>query len=734
MSASIRSRRRSLVVRVGLSTLLAAGLACAPSPQQGPRAVQEGYIGGTVNSSQGPEAGVWVIAETKDLPTPFVKIVVTDDEGLFVLPDLPDASYRVWVRGYGLVDSKPLQAKPGDDALALTATVAGSPKEAAKVYPGNYWLSLLEPPAKGEFPGTGPKGNGISPRMMSQSEWINNLKDNCGLCHQLGNEVTRTLTHLADKNFASSKEAWAYRVQLGVRGGEMNGGFYRFGRERALHLFSDWTDRIAAGEVPPTPLRPKGIERNLVVTLWDWGHETSYMHDEITTDKNNPTVNANGPVYAVSSGHGMLTVLDPLGHTTQELEIPTREDPSKVPTRFPPPAEPSNFYGNRHLWGEEHPSDPHNPMMDNKGRVWMTSKIRANANPAWCRDGSLNKFAAYFPLQRSTRQASYYDPASREFTLLDTCFTTHHLQFGTDPDQTLYFNGLGGNPVTGWINTRQFDQRGNEQASQGWCPQVLDTNADGKITKPWNEPGKPVDPSRDTRVSHELYAVIPNPVDDTVWGASSTQSWQDKVRSFPGHILRLDRGNNPPETCVTELYRVPDPGFDPRGIDIDTNGVIWTALAGSSHLASFDRRKCKVLNGPTTSEGTHCPDGWTLYKTDGPTLKGTDVPADMHYYNWVDQHNTSGLGKNLPIATGTFSDSLLVLRPETKEWIRLRVPYPLGFFHRGLDGRIDDPNAGWKGRALWANYGTHLLWHVEGGKGTTGKMVRFQVRPDPLAK
>ncbi|HEU4688866.1 MAG TPA: hypothetical protein VFS23_10920 [Vicinamibacterales bacterium] len=75
-----------------------------------------------------------------------------------------------------------------------------------------------------------------------------------------------------------------------------------------------------------------------------------------------------------------------------------------------------------------------------------------------------------------------------------------------------------------------------------------------------------------------------------------------------------------------------------------------------------------------------------------------------------------------------------MLDPESGEWTTLRVPYPLGFYHRGLDGRIDDPSAGWKGRGLWANYGTHLIWHTEGGKGTVGKAVQFQIRPDPLAR
>ena len=165
-------------------------------------------------------------------------------------------------------------------------------------------------------------------------------------------------------------------------------------------------------------------------------------------------------------------------------------------------------------------------------------------------------------------------------------------------------------------------------------------------------------------------------------------------------------------------------------------GVVWSARSGSGGLVSFDRRKCQgPLSGPGVVNGNRCPEGWTIYPLNvGPKLKGIPFSADFHYYNWVDQFKTLGLGENVPIANGSGSDSLLVLQAETKQWIVMRVPYPLGFYSRGLDGRIDDPETGWKGRGVWANYGTNFLWHTEGGKGTTSKMVKFQIRPDPLAR
>ncbi len=173
--------------------------------------------------------------------------------------------------------------------------------------------------------------------------------------------------------------------------------------------------------------------------------------------------------------------------------------------------------------------------------------------------------------------------------------------------------------------------------------------------------------------------------------------------------------------------------YTPRGVDVDSKGLVWTALAGSGDLASFDRSKCKVLKGPTAT-GQHCPEGWTIYPVPGPSFKGTDARADWHYLNWVDRYDTLGFGKDVQVVLGTGSDSLLIFKPETKQWLTVRVPYPMGFYTRDIDGRIDDPNTGWKGRGLWASTETRVIWHAEGGKGQVPQMVHFQLRPDPLAR
>ena len=685
-------------------------------------------LGGIVNGPRGGEAGVWVIAETDDLDTRFRKIVVTDGDGRFLLPDLPAATYDVWVRGYGLVDSTPVSATPGQ-TLTLTVRVASTPQEAAQVYPANYWYSLLEVPGNREFPGTGAEGNGIAASLQHQGAWVDLTKQGCQLCHQMGNRFTFDISHL--DRFDSSTAAWDHRVTVGQRGSQMSRALDRFGRARVLEMFASWSDRIATGDVPPEPPRPQGVERNLVLTMWEWGGETSYVHDEVTTDKRRPTVNGNGLVYGVSISNDALLITDTQAHRSVELAIPLRE--AGVPSYFPtePGFEPSPYWGDEIVF--DAPANPHNPMMDGQGRLWLTSAIRQRRNPGWCQEGSDHPSARYFPLGQSGRQVSVYDPTTEAFVLIDSCFNTHHLQFAEDAQDTLWLSG--GIQVVGWLDTKQYDETADERAAQGWCPTVIDTNGDGVITKPWNEPNDPIDPSRDTRTAGFAYGAIVNPVDGS--------AWITRTGPFPGRLVRLDRGDNPPETCIAEVYEPPYDnaavpsegwGFSPRGIDVTRDGIIWTALSGSGHLARFDRSKCQVLNGPAAT-GQHCAEGWTLYPSPGPQMDGVELSgsADFHYYNWVDQFNTLGLGENIPIAAGSGSDSLLALDPETKEWVVLRVPYPLGFYSRGLDGRIDDPNGGWKGRGLWANFGSNLNWHVEGGKGTRSSVVHFQLRPHPLA-
>ena len=283
-------------------------------------AVDSDDLAGTVTGPSGPEAGVWVIAETTDLATPFAKIVVTDDRGRYLVPDLPKGTYRVWVRGYGLVDSPKTQTAPGRN-LNLQAVSASSPAAAAQYYPAAHWLSLMEMPAKSEFPGTGDSGNGIAPNMKSQGDWIRSVKSGgCTACHALGTKATREIP-AALGPFATTPAAWDRRLKSGQAGGQMSNALNNFGRARVLKMFADWTDRIRAGEVPPAPTRPQGIERNVVITQWDWADPKAYLHDVVSTDRRNPRVNANGPVYgSLELSADYVPVLNPVTHSASCCE------------------------------------------------------------------------------------------------------------------------------------------------------------------------------------------------------------------------------------------------------------------------------------------------------------------------------------------------------------------------------------------------------------------------------
>jgi hypothetical protein len=690
----------------------------ARQPQGTPVALDKDDLGGIVTSAKGPEAGVWVIAETTELPTKFVKIVVTDDRGRYLIPDMPAVKYNVWVRGYGLVDSPKVQASPGT-ALNLNAVIAPDAKAAAEYYPAGYWFSLMKAPEPTEFPGTGPSGNGIAPGMRSQAEWLRQMKNGtCLACHQLGNKATREIP-AALGSFSSSAQAWERRIASGQAGLNMIPSMNQIGRERFLSVLADWTDRIKAGELPPAPPRPQGVERNIVITQWDWADPKAYLHDVVSTDRRNPTVNPNGPLYgALELSADYVPVLDPMGNEAGKIQLTVR-DPNTPPTN-PKIAAPSPYWGEETIWTSK--NNVHNPMLDEKGRVWLTSTVRPAENPAFCKEGSSHPSAKLFPIERAGRHLAVYDPKTQKLTHISTCFGTHHLMFANDANNTLWTSG--GGQVVGWLNRKMFDETGDEEKSQGWTALIVDTNGNGKRDA-YTEPNQPMDPTKDMRFGGGFYAVAPAP-DGAIWGT---------VLGFPGTVVRLDPGKNPPETALAEIYQpqVETGGFSPRGGDVDRNGVYWAAMA-SGHLGSFDRRKCKApLNGPKAT-GQHCPEGWTFYPEPLPQLKGVATPgsAEGSYYTWVDWFDTSGLGANTPINTGNLSEGLLALKDG--KWVVMRVPYPLGFYTKWLDGRIDNAKAGWKGKGLWATVSTRTPFHMETGKGTTSKVMKFQVRPDPLAK
>ena len=721
------SGKRKFVISAMVMAGFAVGTVSLLKAQQRAADITVGSadLGGVVTGPNGPEAGAWVIAETAGLTTKFAKMVVTDDRGRYVIPDLPNAaSYNVWVRGYGLVDSAKVKTARGQH-LDLKAVSAPTPAAAAEYYPGVYWYSMLQIPDKSQFPGTGAQGNGIAPAMKTQAQWIDTVKNSCQSCHALGSKGVRTIPKEWG-HFDNSVQAWTKRLQAGQAETNMAVTLGRLGPKKALALFADWTDRIAAGELPSSkPQRPQGVERNVVISMWEWSTPKAYLHDAISTDKRNPRVNANGLIYgSPEESTDMVPVLNPLTNEAWQIKHPYRD--ANTPSSLDYPHGHSVYWGDQQIWDGH--TTIHNPMFDEKGRVWFTTRVRApDKEPQFCKAGSSHPSAKLFPLQSSGRQLAMYDPVSRKFTPIDTCYATHHLQFAADGRDTIWTSG--GGPVVGWFDTKTYLATGDAQKAQGWTALVLDTNGNGKRDD-YTEPGQPLDPRKDRRIDSGFYGVAVSPVDGSIWGSSV---------GFPGAVIRLVPGAHPPATALAEIYQPPldEPkaamhGYSPRGMDIDRHGVVWTVLA-SGHFASFDRRKCKgPLIGPEAT-GKQCPEGWTLYPFPGPQFRDVkdSGSAEASYYAWVDQFDTLGLGENTPIATGNASDALFAL--SGGKFITLRVPYPMGFYAKGMDGRIDDPKAGWKGRGVWTTYATRAPTHMEGGKGTTSKVVHVQLRPDPLA-
>ena len=249
------SMRRRFAIALGLTAIvLVVASRSSPTFAQQPQpdvAVDGDDIGGIVTGPNGPEAGVWVIAETHDLPVRYIKSVVTDDRGRFVVPDLPSATYSVWARGYGLVDSAKSTARPGQ-RLRISATVAPDEAAAAHYYPAIYWYAMLEIPAADQF-----GGSGRIPARVTRDAWTSAMKNTgCIGCHQIGQLSTRTIPPSLG-TFASSADAWRRRVQSGQAGtlmsGQLNGlgdsSFELFGRlDRSHH-----EGRTALCQAPASP-------------------------------------------------------------------------------------------------------------------------------------------------------------------------------------------------------------------------------------------------------------------------------------------------------------------------------------------------------------------------------------------------------------------------------------------------------------------------------------------------
>ena len=629
-------------------------------------------IGGTVVNNNGgkPEAGVWVIAETKSLPTPYRKIVVTDDQGRFLVPDLPDGAYELWVRGYGLKDSERVKAARGATAR-LQVVNAATPQEAAKIYPASYWTSLIHPPAKEQLPA----------KFVSQEHWLADFRAGCNQCHQMGMQNMR--------NFTEPK-IWETFINLNPG---MKKNAETLGKDVLIATLVDWAKRVKAGEVPPAPPRPTGIERNFVVTEWDWGAKESFIHDVTATDKRNATLYPNGKVYGADrTGGGRLWALDPITNTVEGIQVQPRNSAGyDAKLDYYHTQDSAEFGGDaQKRWM----ASPHNPMFDEQGRVWLTMPARPPGpenNPKWTGSAvatdtndpaDLEAGAKILAARNHSMQLGYYDTKTNEFVAIDTPYNTHHLQL--DWQGRVWTDG----DVLGMLDTTKLDTK-NPEATEGTAE---------KAWMRFDRQTKKVIPTSG-------YAIAISPTNGTVWVPIP------QANGSENRIWMLD-----PKTREMQDYPLPLPGRFSHGIDFSTDGTVWFS-AGSGHLGRVDAKTGK----------------FTYWELPGLKFTGTGNETgstEYPYFLWVDQFDTLGLGKDTVIVTGTTSDSLLVFDPKKETFSVVRVPYPMPYYTRGMDGRIDDPKAGWKGRGVWTTYSSYMPKFRE---TKIGSVDHIQVRPNPLA-
>ena len=720
-----RTARRLLTPVMGLtaSIALCSFLLFTPSYAQQPAsdvAIDNDDIGGVVTGPNGPEAGVWVIAETRDLPVRYIKSVVTDDRGRFVVPDLPTANYQVWARGYGLVDSAKATAKPGQ-RLGITAVVAPNEAAAAHYYPAIYWYSMLKIPAADQF-----GGKSSIPARLTQTNWISSMKNTgCIGCHQLGQESTRTIPACARHVRVVGAEAWRRRVQSGQSGQQMLGQLTNLGDTSVRQLRRlDRSHRqgraavrqaaAAAGRraqhrrhaarldereaVPARPDRQRSplpdrqrLRAALRIARVQLGHAADSRSGEERGDdvhgagarSQHAAQPRPGPRRGArrAAAVAVLGQRAHLGNARQQPQLDVRPRRAALAGGVGPRRRESGVLqgGLGSSVGQGVPDGARRPpprgARSEDEEVHVRRHLLLDA-PSAVR--LRRQRHALDERRRSGRRLAQHedvrpDRRRREVAGMDGARARHQRQRQA---------------------RRLHRARSAARPDEGHAHQLAVLRRDA-------EPGRRFDLGIDAR----------RPRRGRPAGARA------RIRRRP----RWPRST----ACRCPASARAAPTSTARA----WCGCRSAAATSAASIAASARRP---LNGPKAT-GDHCPEGWSFHQYPGPGFKGIgENSAESSYYSWVDQHNTFGLGNDVPMSTGNLNDGLIAFA--NGRMVVLRVPYPMGFYAKGFDGRIDDPKAGWKGRGLWAANGDRTPWLIEGGKGTKPLAAHFQLRPDPLAK
>lgn len=637
--------------------------------------VRSNEIGGTILVDGAPLVGAWVtamdlsgqqifpvdtgfvqIGDTEGnidwTPVNVLKTVVTDNNGNYIIPDLDESrQYDVMIRGYGYPDVTIANQSTGsfvDHQYAAGDQL--SEQEAAQAYPANYWKSLIDYPSEERILEIDVNEDEMPDYPGGQTQYIGRMWLGCELCHQIGNEITR---------IPKTEAGWDAVWQLA---GNMNNTANSLDRPLMMETMANWSEKISSGVVPPQPPRPTGDDARYILTQWYAGTPFTYAHDQSATQRHYGTVNINGPLWSCDIGQDYYYELD---------IVNSRQRAWKVPTLVEMPAwcdQPGfctwTVYNN--------PAHPHTTDIGPDGKVYAATKIMP-MNEDYCAEYQIildNGNSAGYKL-------SVFDPVTQTWELIPTCHNYHHLSFDDE------------NVVWGCTNTAivgGYDIDTGEEL-WGYYAGLIEPGVGTEVPAVWE-----TNSLGDAKRGSYYVEVAP---DQAVWYSQINQNTVGRVYS--------DRD---PETIdPADDWEVPFPGFGPRIIGVDSQGILWAPLGGSGHLGRLD---------PNTGN-------WQLYETPGPRK---NVPPDVsgaanfHYALWVDRHDYSGLGADTVYVMGTDADAIYAFDQATEQFTTYRIPFPRSTFTRLADSRWDDPEFAGNGisttgKALWYVNGIDPAKHVE---------------------
>ena len=601
---------------------------------------------------------------------------------------------------------------------------------AAEYYPAIYWYSMLKIPEKSEFPGTGARRQRHGRALESQAEWLNIVKTNgCMTCHAAGQPRRRARSRRSSRTF-KTRTRRGRGASSPARRMTQHDQRHRPARRRSARSSCSPTGPTAS---PPASCRShsrRGRKASSATSCSRCGtgaRPTAYLHDVISTDQRKPTVNANGKLYgATEESTDFVPVLDPMTHTATRVMHPVR-DP-KTPSSKDEPDGALAVLGRRADLGQP---DQHAQSDDGREGPGLVHRARAPAGrirPSARRARTIRR-RRLFPIERANRHLSMYDPKTGKFTLISTCFPTHHLIFAEDANNTLWTERR--RPATGsigWLNRKMFEETGDEAA-------VARLDA----VHPRHQRQRQARRLCRARTSRSIRRRTSASSRASTASASTRSTARSGARrsAVPGlHRARRSRARIRRDTALTEIYELPlDRRLRRRAAGTSTATASSGRRLRAATSASFDRRKCKgPLNGPNAT-GKHCPEGWTLYPFPGPQFRdvkdagqrrgellhlGRPVRHVRARQERADRHRqpqrraARARRRQVRHAARALPDGLLRQvggRAHRRSQRRLERQGPVG------------------------DLGNRTPFHMEGGKGTRPKVVgRFQLRPDPLAR